>query len=76
MVECIKIRLCMMKICLRIAAVLGSHFRTQKTAVLTHLLIPVGCERGLGCFNHTKEYSKYQPIHLTNCDSLQELNCF
>ena len=35
-------------------AVLRSSFWTQKTAVLTHLLIPVGCERGLGCFNYTK----------------------
>ena len=31
-------------------AVLQSSFWTQKTAVLTHLLSPVGCEWGLGCF--------------------------
>ena len=35
-------------------AILQSSFWTQKTALLTHLLIPVGCERGLGCFNYTK----------------------
>ena len=64
MVECIKIRLCMMKICLRIAAVLGSHFRTQKTAVLTHLLIPVGCERGRDALIILKEDSECQLYNL------------
>ena len=40
MIEYIKIRLCMMKICLKIAAVLGSYFRIKNGAHTTLTLIP------------------------------------
>ena len=35
-------------------AVLQSSFWTQKKALITHLLVAVGCEWELGCFNYTK----------------------
>ena len=40
MIEYIKIRLCMMKICLKIVAIFGSYFRIKNGAHTTLTLIP------------------------------------
>ena len=44
-----KVRFIFEKFTMGLMALLRSSFRTQETTLLTHLLIPFGCERDLGC---------------------------